>query len=122
MNDEAEEAKRERGRKAFTFCIELKEADRGLIWHMKLEYNVSRDEEQQHGPPPAYFWLVWDREKTTRAFGCILIAACIISRNKDRKHKIEQILFFSVRFPILRPHKEIGIKERSSRELKITAY
>jgi hypothetical protein len=31
MNDEAEEAKRERGRKAFTFCIELKEADRGRI-------------------------------------------------------------------------------------------
>jgi hypothetical protein len=26
---------------------------------MKLEYNVSGDEEQQHGPPPAYFWLVW---------------------------------------------------------------
>jgi hypothetical protein len=88
---------------------------------MKLEYNVSRDEEQQRGPPPTYFWLVRDTEKTTRAFDCILIAACIISRN-DRKHKIEQILFFSVRFPILRPHKEIGIKERSSRELKITAY
>ncbi len=99
MDDEAEEAKRERGRKAFTFCIELKEADRGRIWHMKLEYNVSRDEEQQHDPPPAYFWLVWDREKTTRAFGCILIAACIISRNKDRKHKIEQILFFLSSIP-----------------------
>lgn len=113
---------RERGRKAFTFCIELKETDRGRIWHMKLEYNVSGDEEQQHGPPPAYFWLVWDREKTTRAFGCILIAACIISRNNDRKHKIEQIRFFSVRFRILRPHKEIGITERNSRELIITAY
>jgi hypothetical protein len=33
MDDETEEAERERerGRTAFTFCIELKEADRGLI-------------------------------------------------------------------------------------------
>jgi hypothetical protein len=65
---------------------------------MKLEYNVSRDEEQQRRPPPVYFWLVWDTEKTTRAFDCILIAACIISRN-DRKRKIEQIFFFLSSIP-----------------------
>jgi hypothetical protein len=63
-----------------------------------------------------------EKKRLVHSVAYLLLLASFPAIKTVETTKSNKFSFFSVRFPILRPHKEIGIKERSSRELIITAY